>query len=180
MAEQTDTLHRLRIKIGNAEFDAAGSEESVKAQYSAFLEALKAAPPSTGTHTPPPFAPSPGGAQPTPDQPNVLIDANAVRAFTVRGESVSLNALPRTENPAADAILLLLWGYEHFKQQTSVPSTTLADSARSSGLDLDRVDRSLAPQNRYFMRAGSRKGTRYSLNNPGRTHAAALLQALYQ
>lgn len=182
MAEQTNA-HRLRIKIGDAEFEASGTPESVKEQYDLFLQALKAAsptPPAESTHSNHASRPhekprSTLGVTPSEVPVDVI-----QRAFTIRDDLVTLNALPRTANAGADTLLALLWGFEHMQNQTSVSAMALTDAARASGLQLNRVDRVISPQQAYFQRAGARKGTRYSLNNPGRAYAATVLRGLYE
>ena len=42
--ESTATPYRLKVKVGDSEFDAQGPEESVKAQFEMFLQAVNATP----------------------------------------------------------------------------------------------------------------------------------------
>ena len=56
--------HRLRVRIGDSEFEAEGDEVTVKEQYSLFLEALKTTAPA---HVPPPPPPPAKDANGTGD-----------------------------------------------------------------------------------------------------------------
>src|SRR5688572_20240449 len=111
-------LHKLRVKIGEAEFEAQGSEESVRLQYDAFLAALQAVSVSTVGHKqltqdegldsasdPLGGAAQNGGKEPDQVDPSVMR-----RVMTESNGLVSLLALPPTETPAPDALLMLLYG----------------------------------------------------------------------
>jgi hypothetical protein len=166
--------HKVRIKIGDAEFEAEGSEESVKQQYADFLAALSA---RASTSTPPPSPPPPNGAgASTGDVGTDLIN----RVFKIDGDLVSLQFLPKGENVNADALMLILYGYHALKNQQMILGTQLVRAANQSGLGLDRVDRSLdgyEGQN-MVLKGGVRKGTKYGLNNQGKKKAEEMLKAL--
>jgi hypothetical protein len=167
--------HRVRIKIGDAEFEAEGSEESVKQQYADFLAAMAARPAATAT----PKQQAPGGTTPPPDGAGITDDLMA-SVFKVDGDLISLQFLPKGENVKADALMLLLYAYATLKNQQMVLGTQLVRAANQSGLGLERVDRSLdgyEGQN-LVLKGGVRKGTKYGLNNQGKKKAEELLKAL--
>jgi hypothetical protein len=169
--------HKLRIKIGDAEFEAEGSQESIKLQYDAFLAALAATPKSAAK---PPFPwEGQGGGAPDPAA-NQDQDQLIGKAYNVDGDKdlVSLKYLPKGENREADALLLLLYGYSKLKGAEAVLGTQLLKAARQSGLTLDRVDRHIAKHDAFLMKGGARKGMKYSLNNQGFVKAAELLKLL--
>jgi hypothetical protein len=173
MSEQASPLHSIRVKIGGDEFEASGTEQSVKEQYSLFLSARSTAPslPARRVDL---------GDVPPPPPPELGIPPETVQmVFSVRGESVSLNALPRGENADADALIMLLWGFAQLRNTTAVTAGVLMAAARTSGLQLDRIDRVLSSQQMYVLRAGAKRGTRYSLTNPGRQYAANLIATLH-
>ncbi|MBS0187495.1 MAG: hypothetical protein JSS51_05470 [Planctomycetes bacterium] len=181
MSEQASGLHSIRVKLGASEFEATGTKESVDEQYKLFLEAIKAqsapaavaaAAGAAGEKTPPAGS-DPAASDGVPDE---IIN----RAFSIEGDSVSLNVLPSSENRDADTILLLLWGYQKLRGMNAVGATPLAASARKSGLAIDRIDRVVAPVRQYYQTGGQRKGMRYSLNNPGRAYAGRMLRGLFQ
>ena len=179
MAEQQN--HHIRIKIGDAEFEASGAPDQVQSQYDAFIAQHQAH--LAG------FA-----AMKRPDKPTKLqvstendprIDNDALaeaaaRAFSTDGDMVSLNVLPRTPNAQADALLMILWGYEHLRGEHTVMATEFMRAAKRSGIQIDRIDRIIAPNQQYYVRGGSRKGARYSLNNPGRIQAEKLVREQFQ
>jgi hypothetical protein len=177
----TNGPHKVRIKIGDAEFEAEGSEESVKQQYADFLGALenrRAAPP-------PPVNPAAQKQQAaTGENASTTVsslDADLLnKVFKLDGDLVSLHFLPRGDNVRADALMLLLYGYATLKNQAMVLGTQLVRAANQSGLGLDRVDRSLESyeSQNMVLRGGVRKGTKYGLNNPGKIRAEELLKAL--
>ena len=165
---------KLRVKIGDAEFEAEGSEESVKQDYAEFLgklEELKKKPSTVNN------------AQNKIHLPIDLGEADperVSRVFKVEDDMVSLTFLPRTENAQADALMLLLYGYLLLKEQQMVLGTQLTRAANQSGLGMDRVDRSLGQYEaeNLVLKGGAKKGTRYGLNNQGKIRAQQILNAL--
>ena len=162
--------HKLRIKIGDAEFEAEGSEEAVKQQYAEFLAALSTAPAASkklGT----------ADAKTATSQLSEAPDASLIsQAFEGEGETISLKFLPKTETQHPDALLLLLYGYDRLKNQPMVLGTQLLKAAKQSGLQIDRIDRSIAAHEGLLLRGGTRKGTKYGLNNQGKIKALEVLR----
>lgn len=156
--------YKVRVKIGDAEFEAEGPEEIVKQQYADFLGALS--------------APTVAHKQTTEvnnsDGDRRLIDG----AFETDGDVVSLKFLPATENQQPDTLILLLYGYEKVKGQPMVLGTQLLKAARKTGLQIDRVDRPIAAHESLLLRGGTRKGMKYGLNNLGKAKAAELLKKM--
>jgi hypothetical protein len=156
-------VHRIKIKLGDAEFEAEGAEDKVQAQYDQFLAALERA----GTKLPQkPAAPGLSGPQQPPD------DAHLARLFELRNDgAISLRVRPEGLD-AADIVAILLYGYLKLKNEESVLATQLLKSSRVSGLGLDRIDRAAESyMPRYIMRGGQRKGTSYTLTTQGITKA---------
>jgi hypothetical protein len=167
--------HKVRIKIGDAEFEAEGSEESVKQQYADFLAALAVAGPQK--------APKADGAKGNNQQDAAEPDKSALtRLFQVDGDLVSLKFLPKTETATPDALMLLLLGYALLKNQEMVLGTQLTRAARQSGLaKIERVDRAFGKYGDDFLqRGGAKKGTRYGLNNQGTNKAKELLAMMLE
>jgi hypothetical protein len=177
----TSGPHKVRVKIGDAEFEAEGSEETVREQYSSFLAALPAAAQASTK--------AKGADQSTPDQDAASRDnspedaswgALLARAFKDEDGIVSLRLHPKGDNRDADALLMIIYGYHALKQVREVPTTHLGRSAAQTGLGLDRIDRVMAKNEPYCMKGGERKGTYYALNNPGTKRAKELLTANFQ
>ena len=164
--------HKVRVKIGDAEFEAEGTEEAVKEQYSRFLEALARLPSSPAQSDT--VASAPLAANTTTDTDEALLR----HAFVEAGDLVSLRFLPRTENAESDALLAILYGYHVLKSQPQVLSTQLAKAAAQSGVNIERVVRAMAKNEDYWRRGGARKGTYYSLNNQGIIKAKEILKKM--
>src|ERR1700730_17853323 len=100
-----EPMHRIKVKIGAAEFDAEGSPELVKEQYEAFLSAISQQP--TLLVNPEPSSPSKSEPQ--------MVQGKFARALIDRvfrqGDPLSLMDTPKTDNADADAILVLIYGH---------------------------------------------------------------------
>jgi len=168
--------HRIKVKLGDAEFDAEGKPEDVKAQYDAFL-ALLAALPKT---QPPAASEKPIGASALTAPPGEVERALLDRVFR-QGDVLSLAALPTGEAREADTMLALLYGYLKLADEQTVTGTSLRRSALQSGVNIDRADRvlnGLIPE--FVLAGGVRKARRYQLNNRGIARAEAIIKALLQ
>lgn len=166
--------HRIKVKLGDAEFDAEGKAETVQAQYDAFLKLVASLPrPEAAT-------PKPNLAKATPSGGIEIADAAMDRIFR-RGEVLSLAALPSGEDMEADTMLVLLYGYLKIQSEQTVTGTTLRKSALVSGVNIERADRimnALIPD--YVLAAGVRKARRYQLNNRGLTRAEGIIKTILQ
>src|SRR2546425_533565 len=119
--------HRIKVKLGDAEFDAEGKPEDVKAQYDAFLKLLASLPKTQAT----PNKPA------TPDKPKPATPGEVERGLLDRvfrqGEVLSLAAIPSGESREADTMLALLYGYLKISGEQTVTGTSLRKSALQSG-----------------------------------------------
>jgi len=156
-------VHRIKVKFGDAEFEAEGAEDKVQAQYDQFLAALARAVPKPNPSTP---LPQPG----TPEA--LAINGLLGRLFELRADGVVvLKVRPEAVEPA-DIVGLLLLGYRKLKSEESVLATQLLKAARLSGFGYERIDRAAeAYMPTFIMRGGSRKGTNYTLTTQGVTKA---------
>jgi hypothetical protein len=165
--------YKLHVKIGTSEFNAEGTEAAVQAQYASFLEAIRTQP--AGAQVKPPGKEE----EEVPPPPEINPDLLA-RAYVNDGKgAISLRVLPKTEDVEGDAILLLIYGFRVLANMESVLAGPLTDAARTSGLNLARVDRSVGTNNQYIQKGGSKRGSRYALNNPGIQRAQSLLKGLF-
>jgi hypothetical protein len=164
-------MSRIKVKIGDAEFDAEGEPDDIKAQYEAFLDMLQ----DSQQRAPAP----PAGSQGLPPGQKVEIDDALKRVFDL-GESglISLKVLPRGDNAAADALLLLLFGYRKISGNESVFAVTLAKAAKKSGVIFERVDRAIEPHRNLVGRGGLRRGATYTINNQGIAEAEKMIPQL--
>lgn len=191
-------LTKLKLKIGTAEFEADGPAEVVQDQLRQFMEALRAAPSTT------PVDPAEAFLKPflraSHQQPESLTnggergasgsgtDSDIVssfsrdelqRVFNVRNDVVSLRLLPPAgDTRVTDALLLVLYGHRVLRGEQQVRATLLLEGMRISGLAMDRLDRVADRVEQYLIRGGTRKGSRYTLNNPGVIRSEELLRPL--
>jgi hypothetical protein len=161
--------HRIKVKFGDAEFEAEGAEDKVQAQYDQFLAALERVGPRPAPKT-----------ENRSQTPQSLDDASMARIFQLREDDlVVLKVHPPETMNEADRVTLLLYGCRRLKNQEHVLATQLLRAARLSGLGLDRIDRaveSYIPE--FVMREGQRKGTTYNLTTRGMTKAQEVAAVL--
>lgn len=167
--------YRLRIKIGNAEFEAEGPEEAVKEQFEAFKRLVESSPQGVNTTvTRPSTAPS------QTYEPIEALDSDDLRRlylFGKSGDSLSLAFPPQGEERHQQAVLLVLYGYKKLIGQDDVSVGVLKDSLEQSGFVIKRVDRLAFPLTKAgLVWKGGRKGKggKYRLTNLGVSQAESL------
>lgn len=171
--------HRIKIKLGDAEFEAEGSEQSVQAQYELFLSALKretAKEPGTPN-------PKANGAveQERQASPSAFDETLLARIFELRQDGViALRVLPKGNDKEADALLLLLYGYRRLKTEEDVLATHLLRAAQHSGVAVYRPAHALAVYDQFLIRGGQKKGSTYSLNNQGVAKAEGIAAKIFE
>jgi hypothetical protein len=170
-----EQAHRIKIKIGNAEFDAEGSPELVKEQFKEFMAAVSLMGPEKSAN------PTPAANLPALPNPPLVdktgVDASILERIFMRGDPLSLAALPKTDNANPDALLVLLYGYTKILGSPQVTGTMLMKSAKKSGVNVDRIDRVINAHADFILSAGAKKGMRYSLNNRGIQAAEQIIRA---
>lgn len=159
-----ENKHRIKVRIGDAEFEAEGPVELVKQQYSAFLEAISKA-----------------GQAPTPIRPIPPADTTLdglSEVFKQDKDGISLLRTPKTDNPKADALIVLLFGFLKLENEKAVGAPKLLKAATASGVGLDRIDRTIEARSAWIHATGNRKGKRYTLTNPGIVAAREMVTKL--
>lgn len=179
-----DTPFKLRLKVGQHEFEAEGIKEDVQAQFDAWKSLISG---STAVAATPPLDQPPAPRQPapfTPAQPEQS-QANPQDAFLAlfepSGSAITLRAYPSGEQ-AEDAVLLVAYAFRRLQSQDILSSVLIGKSMRLSGGTIDRVDRVVNNQitRGYMMKAGGvGRGTKYRLTNTGAARAEALAKELY-
>ena len=165
--------YKLKVRIGEHEFEAEGPIEVVQSQFLAFKE-LVAAIPMTGT-----VQKQVATAQPASD--NVTsADSSAVpleKITRVEDRVVSLTARPET---VEDALLVLLLGQRTFRGSDSVTGSEVINGLRQSGFTVGRVDWRLdkLAANGLIIKIGSGRASRYRLTNQGMNKAQGVAKAL--
>jgi hypothetical protein len=163
--------YRLKIKLGEYEFDAEGPHDVVQAQFQAFQE-MVASIPRVPTKSPEP----PRDETPPPEGGSVRLDAGGIDAalsniMKVENRIVSLTAPPRA---VEDAVLLLLYGQRMMRNNESVTGAEIVDGLTATGgLDIGRSDRLLEriARNGDVIMIGERRGKKYRLTNAGTNKA---------
>src|SRR5437764_1076733 len=101
--------YKLRIKVGQSEFDAEGPEEAVREQFEQFLEVLTVLGGRAPAAPTPPTPESVGPPQSEDKPPAAAIEpALLERAFVDHPKNgVSLRVLPRSDDQAGDALVMI-------------------------------------------------------------------------
>jgi hypothetical protein len=172
--ESSSTAYRLRVRVGNSEFDAEGPEELVKSQFELFLQAVNAAPASQQKTS----TTSVSGKSDSENDVAFAAQKDLIeRAYMDDGDRISLRVLPTGNNVNSETLILLLFGFHAMKQQYDVSAIDLTAAARKSGLHVERIDRCVPTE--FVGKGGRAKGTRYSLNNRGIARAQELLEEMF-
>jgi hypothetical protein len=181
--------YKLRIKIGEHEFEAEGEPDTVKQQFEEFKTLIadhdnakqNPTPPGTGTPNIPPLIIPPGS---TPV--GIAIAERLSKVVKIEAKKpLVLSALPQGgQDRAGDAALVLLLAYKVFRQQELVSGMALLEGMKASGYTLTRVDRPLmqrlidAAPDCLVIRAGKKRGVTYRLTTPGETRAKVVLEEI--
>jgi hypothetical protein len=180
---------KIRVKVGTNELELEGPPDVINQQYKDFLAAIAG---STAPASSPPSAAVTPLALPAPEQPvtppaaenSSLPPRETIRrVFAEKDAVISLLALPQGDNASADALLLLLYGYQLLRASDyPVTGVRLMQAAKQSGLhQVDRIDRVMAPYEGIFvLAAGARRGKKYQLNNPGMQKAQAIIKEILE
>ena len=170
--------YKIQTKIGAAEFSAEGAEESVRADYERFLRLLE-----LQATSPEPARGKESGGVGIKDDVG-LEESLLETVFKTDQERgwVSLKMLPPAEsnNRAAGAALILLFGFHKILGQLEAPVTKLIGGLRESGISIDRFDRIIAAHSSLILKGGQRVGAKYRLNNQGMSQAAAMIKQFFQ
>jgi hypothetical protein len=167
-----DTM-KIKIKVGDCEFEADGPVETVQSQFDAFKEIVSLMP---RTNSPRQTVNSTQTVENKSDDksiPNVEIE----KILHVAGRVVSLTAIPAS---TTDAALLIMLGHKDQRNNVSVTGQEIGDGLAQSGRPVPRVDRIMddAIQDAYVLKTGVKRGTRYRLTNQGLVKALAVARDL--
>ena len=162
---------KLKLKIGDHEFEAEGPVTIVQAQFEAFRELVQRLParaePPTQTNAAPVAAPqAPAGAD--LDIGRIMSQDGRLVSLTARGASVE------------DEILLVLLGQKVLRNNDSVTGGEVIDGLRLTGRTVQRVDYYLDKMTTTgdVMTIGVRRARRYRLTNTGSTKAREVARTL--
>jgi hypothetical protein len=162
---------KLKMKIGDHEFEAEGPPEIVQAQLSAFREMVAAAPPPSAHDGI--VAQSEGDSQPIKNGSSLRLDS----IMKTEGRIVSLTATP---DSAEDAARLVLLGQKVFRNNETVTGAEIVDGLKVSGQIVSRLDRMMekVAAEGHVIIIGSHRAKRYRLTNQGSSRAQEIAKAL--
>jgi hypothetical protein len=173
---------RLKLKVGQHEFEAEGDQESVERQLAVWRELI--ASPSSAipvAPSPPPITPPlpPSGEAALPIPPAVEPRRTEYdRLFQHDARVVSLTAMPNGQR-IADSALLILLGQKIYNNADLVTGQQITDGLAQSGITVERMDRSWGEHlDVNVLRSGQRRGVKYRLTNPGLAKAKEIANEL--
>jgi hypothetical protein len=160
---------RIKIKIGEHEFEAEGPAELVKEQFETFKNIISTLPNIKAQEQ----------NQKAVNTITKQLDTDGIpllkfeKIMHVSGRIVSLTALPATTE---DAALLIILGNKELRDNPSVTGQEIGDGLAQSGRPVPRVDRIMeeAIQGAFVLKTGIKRATRYRLTNQGLVKARVL------
>ena len=161
---------KIRIKLGDFEFEAEGSAESVQAQLETFKSLLSNTSAIPRLTEKPEQLALPASAG---DPPHTSLE----RIMRVQGRIVSLTAIPSQES---DAALLVMLGNRDMRNNESVTGMEIGDALAQSGRPVTRVDRVMEKLigEAFVLKSGFRRAVRYRLSNTGHQKALHIAREL--
>jgi hypothetical protein len=160
---------KLKIKVGEHEFEAEGPADVVQAQFADFRDLITSITTSPAPAVAAPVVPA------QQEKPNAAQEANNTtplphlpleKILKVEGRVVSLTAKCDTVD---HAVLLILLGQKEFRSNQEVSGSEIMDGLKQSGYILGRVDYTLdkLSADGNVITIGIRRGRRYRLTNQG-------------
>ena len=170
--------YKLRVRLGDAEFEAEGPEDSVRREYEEWKRLRAAAATPAVVRQASDAAPDGIANTQVPERTGTLSDDqfHALFMFDDAKNLVTMRFVPQGEARASTAMLLILLGYRRLMSLDEVPVTLVKAALERSGLNVDRVDRDAAPdllKESLVLKGGKGKGGRYGLTNLGVARAEA-------
>jgi hypothetical protein len=180
---------RLKVRIGENEFDAEGPPEQITAQFAAWKDLLTL----VGHNGRPASTTNPKAGKPAIPQQSLLDDSGSAiddppsdRSASIfhvdeKRQLVTLRVLPPNgEDRDADAALLTIYGFKTMLNAGEVLVGRLKDALQASGLTPTRIDKIVLAYttNGLVLKVGRGPGGKYHLSNTGRAKAEALAKKL--
>lgn len=163
--------HKLKVKIGQHEFEAEGTQEAVEKQFDAFKDLVKGVGGNSGS----PESLVGKKAEVKPANEGLKLET----IIKLDGDKVSLTAHPSGEDLEGEAVLLLLLGYKMLLAAEQVSGVQLLAAMKQSGFQLNRVA-TIVQQlpDGQVITTGAKKGVKYRLTNSGLARAEEIARAL--
>jgi hypothetical protein len=150
------TQYRLKVHIsGQHDFEAEGDKETVERQFATFTELVRAVMAKSGANGDSQFA----------------LPESLAKIVRTDDKAIFLATVPETEQPSADALLILLLAYKVMRNLKMVSGADLMESMERSGIEAQRIDRAfghyLGGTQALVMKMGIRRGVKYRLTDRG-------------
>jgi hypothetical protein len=166
-------VSKIRIKVGDHEFEAEGPPDSVQAQFEAFRELIRSSAIKQAERV------SAADKEPALNQQSNGSPSHVPleKILRVSGRIVSLTAIPSTTE---DAALLIMLGHKDLRNIDSVTGQELGDGLAQSGRPVPRTDRIMEKPiaAALVLKSGFKRSTRYRLSNVGHQKALSIAREL--
>ena len=161
--------YKIKVKIGDHEFEAEGEPEIVQSQFNDFKELISSIPVQKCTPTNQETKEVLNSQHVTQHEESAVYD----KMYKVESRVVSLTALPGN---VMDAVMLTLFGQKFFRNNDAITGAEVKDGLTQSGYRVDRVDKFLdkLAQEGLVIKIGVGKASRYRLTNQGMAKAQSL------
>ncbi len=161
---------KVRIKIGEHEFEAEGNSETVQAQFLAFQAIISGLPAKGQSKEVEEIAQ-------VQEKNTDAAHLPLVRIMRVQGRVVSLTAIPPT---LEDAALLIMLGNLELRNNEASTGQEIGDGLAQSGRPVPRTDRVVGKlmDEAYVLKSGIKRSSRYRLSNSGHKKALAVAREL--
>lgn len=171
---------KLKVKIGQHEFEAEGPQEVVEKQFETFRQLISEAATKSTNSNRLKGSENSGEAElelPHIDDPR---EQQARKIFHVEGDLLTLGVVPQGDNQETDAALLILLGHKIVRKVDMVSADDLLNGMKQSGVRVDRADRvtSKTTEQGMTMKTGVRRGTKYRLTTQGVNQAFRIAEQL--
>ena len=151
---------RIKIKVGEHEFEAEGPADLVREQFTAFKEMIASIAPEEKTKTPEATSlnnGNPANSGGALNLDNITRNEGRVISLTVHTDDLE------------EAVLILLLGQRQYRTNDQVTGSEIMDGLRESGHVIARVDGVLdrLAGSGHVIRIGTGRARRYRLTNIG-------------
>lgn len=166
-------ISKIRIKIGDHEFEAEGPSDSVQSQFEAFRQLISMVPSNPAEKTSHDDKENPQNQHINTLSSHVPLE----RILRATGRIVSLTAIPQS---IEDAALLIMLGHKDLRNSDSVTGQEIGDGLAQSGRPVPRTDRIMEKPiaAAFVLKSGYKRSTRYRLSNVGHQKAVSLARDL--
>lgn len=169
------TDYRLKIKVGEHEFEAEGPADVVQSQFAAFRDLIgMIGIEKTRTSTENTIAMSESEKPVNNGVPGTLPLEKIMRA---EGRLISLTVRAAS---IQEAILAVMLGQRQFRANDSVTGSEILDGLRESGQAVSRIDHTLnqLSDDGSVITIGAHRGRRYRLTNAGVSRAQGIARSM--